>query len=77
MFVPNQDKHLLLVQLLKVQHKYPSLFLRYDESQAQALKPLNSLHRRLETYGRERMNHENQVRERVLRVNETIANLEK
>ena len=69
--------HLYTARTTLDSHKYPSLFLRYDESQAQALKPLNSLHRRLETYGRERMNHENQVRERVLRVNETIANLEK
>ena len=55
---------------------HPTLALRYDEAQATALRPLNSLHRRLETYGQQRLLHEQEIQARMARVRTTITTLE-
>ena len=55
--------------------EHPTLALRFDEAQAHALQPLNSLHRRLETYGKQRLQHEKSIQDRVQRVRTTMEAL--
>ena len=68
--------HLYAARTTLDSHEHPTLALRFDEAQAHALKPLNSLHRRLNKYYQERIDHDQTVKERVQRVRTTVSKLE-
>jgi predicted ATPase len=68
--------HLYAARTTLDSHEHPTLALRFDEAQAHALKPLNSLHRRLNKYYQERIDHDQTVKERIQRVRTTVSKLE-
>ena len=76
LITPPSPGHLYAARTTLSADDHPAHALRFDDSQALALKPLNALHRRLEKYVQERLAHEENIRNRVGRVQATIAELE-
>ena len=73
---PPSPGHLYSARTTLDVKEHPSTALRFDNSQALAIKPLNALHRRLELYSRERMEHEDRIRQRVNRICTTATDLQ-